>query len=209
MLALGPGQVPGKEQPCLIQGWLRWTWPSVGTRAVLGVWGRGWQTLLLPPHHQSSIPSTKRSPHLCSPCSEWPSPWADQALPCPGDESLLVYPRFGVLILLTKYGGLENVPLRSPAGGSVIGHQPICSARKSVTASAVTVVSHGLLPANDRVSLDTEARLLLGDTGTPPTGDVTLSTPQRPCRTFLRLHCGVRHGHPTCLPSLSFTQGQI
>ena len=46
--------------------------------------------------------STKRNPHLWSPCSEWPSPCADWALPCPGDDSLLVYASCGFLFSLVN-----------------------------------------------------------------------------------------------------------
>lgn len=81
----------------------------------VGGWG-GWQTLV-PPHHRPSLPSTKRA-----------SSWAGWALPCPGNESLLLHASQRAVVLLAKCGGHENVSLRSPPTRRVIGYQLICCA---------------------------------------------------------------------------------
>ena len=87
-----------------------------------------------------------------------------RSLPGPRDESLVVCANHGVLFFLAKCGGHENVPLGSPTVGSVIGCQPIDCARKSIPALAMTHISLGLLPVNDRERQGYKDRLMSGVT---------------------------------------------
>lgn len=150
MLALGTGKALDKKQHV----WFRSGWdgraqqPSVGTRAMLSGVGRvGKHCCALRITIPSFLPLRGILTFVLPVLGPSPQPGP---FPAPGMNPYWSASH-EVLILLAKYSGYENIPLRSPTVGSVIRYQPICSARKSIPALAMAHISLGLLPANDRV----------------------------------------------------------